>query len=105
MIFESLGKEGRHGTIYNLNFQRQSVKRKDWWCYGRTDFEFADLLKYWSKEYWAVEVRDEYLQELKDRGFYDKDVVLDKNKPLIFLVTCGYQELNGRFVVIGILNI
>lgn len=45
--------------------------------------------------------RENYLSELINRGFYETEIKPDKSAPLIFLVTCSYQERNGRLVIAG----
>lgn len=38
---------------------------------------------------------------LADAGLYDTGIVPETGASLLFLVTCSYQEADGRFVVIG----
>lgn len=43
--------------------------------------------------------REKRLEQLEDFWLYETGVVPDEKAPLLFLVTCGYQKANDRFVV------
>lgn len=45
--------------------------------------------------------REAFIKKLIEKGVYETWIVPKKDVPLVFLITCSYQEKNGRFVAVG----
>ena len=44
----------------------------------------------------------DFFKRLKEAGFYGTGIEFEKDSVMVLLVTCSYQERDGRFVVAGI---
>lgn len=44
----------------------------------------------------------DFFKRLKEAGFYGTGIEFEKDSAMVLLVTCSYQERDGRFVVAGI---
>ena len=70
--------------------------------------EFSDVYpnkgtKTYYRAYIEVEPRkkaEEYIQLLKEEALYETGIWPDR-APLLLLITCSYQEMDGRFFVAG----
>ena len=46
--------------------------------------------------------RADFLKRIRETGFYETGIEVEEGSAIVFLVTCSYQEREGRFVVAGI---
>lgn len=89
--FDTLKEERMYDIIYAFYDRVYYEDEKD--------FRFYDFIDYADEDDF-----NRTMDEFKDKSIYDTGVEAHYGDKFITLVTCSYQEENGRFVVMGVLR-
>lgn len=89
--FDTLKEERMYDIIYAFYDRVYYEDEKD--------FRFYDFIDYADEDDF-----NRTMKEFKDKAIYDTGVEAHYGDKFITLVTCSYQEENGRFVVMGVLR-